>query len=121
MPRTDSDEMLDLADAAGILTLIRHQLRLHNVSASFASVGANLRGVLALQLGASPDRIAQLGAVAAALGLDERRVYGTHPRLVELSGKFAGWTVEVYTAAPTCPYTFSHTRHWCGNDECREH
>lgn len=21
---------------------------------------------------------------------------------------------------PSCPYTFGHTRQWCGNPECRE-
>jgi hypothetical protein len=24
------------------------------------------------------------------------------------------------TAATECPYTFSHTRHWCGYDACRD-
>lgn len=28
--------------------------------------------------------------------------------------------VQPEPAAPECPYTFSHTRHWCGYQTCRD-
>ncbi len=28
-------------------------------------------------------------------------------------------TAEPDPAGGPCPYTFAHTRHWCGNDTCR--
>lgn len=35
----------------------------------------------------------------------------------ELSEEIYKLIEEAY---PPCPYDFSHTRHWCGNNTCRE-
>lgn len=26
----------------------------------------------------------------------------------------------ILESSPSCPYDFSHTRHWCGNNACRD-
>jgi len=45
---------------------------------------------------------------------EEYREYYRHVRVVKIH---PGGTREVVTE---CPYTFAHTRHWCGYSECRE-
>lgn len=42
-------------------------------------------------------------------------------RLVKENGDLPWYAVDEHPVDPvTCPYTFAHTRHWCGNPTCRD-
>ena len=41
-------------------------------------------------------------------------------RLLAMALNSVDFDAEVTETSPKCPYTFAHTRHWCGNIGCRD-
>lgn len=61
------------------------------------------------QLESDAEELAEAKAVAEKL-----REYFTQVRIVKIN---PGGLREIVVE---CPYTFAHTRHWCGNSGCRD-
>jgi hypothetical protein len=69
-------------------------------------VFADGRERVALPLSATDAEVAEVAAALEQRDAEAERLRAAIAAVNEL-------------LAPPCPYTFSHTRHWCGNEGCR--